>query len=109
MAAGGNTSDEQVNFFWASAVVPSSRDLAILRPATLPKGKRFETLEDVEAYSTQLESSLRHGTRYSALADTLKECRAGYYRCGKPFCSLCARLFRRWLFSESSRIASQRH
>lgn len=105
MAAGGSTSDEHTKFFWAAADVPSSHDLAILRPATLPKGKRFETLEDAEAYSSQLESSLRHGTRHSPLADTLKECRAGYY----TFCPLCARLFRRWLFSESSRIASRQH
>src|SRR5215210_7058684 len=37
MAACGSTTDENANFFWAAADVPTSRDLAILRPATLPK------------------------------------------------------------------------
>ncbi len=38
------------------------------------------------------------------LVEFLQECREGYYQCNRPFCSLCARAFRRWFVGELLRV-----
>jgi hypothetical protein len=38
------------------------------------------------------------------IAELLQECRAGDYDCNRPFCPICARVFRRWFIGELLRI-----
>jgi hypothetical protein len=103
--------EKRKEFYWERADIPEERDLALLRPGSLPKTARFETVADAVSNSERLETSLLHnvpvrgGRRHNQFAEVLKDCRKGYYTCGKPFCPLCARLFRRWLFSEIAPIA----
>lgn len=94
--------------FWASAPPPAGHDIARLRPASLPLGVRFETLEDAHGYSIARRKILERGGRVlQCSAERLEECAAGGERCGQPICPICARLFRRWLFGQSSAIVQQ--
>jgi hypothetical protein len=91
--------------FWRRVEPNPKYDIAVLRPAKLPKGQRFETLADAREESERSETLLRSfpgGSR--EVAEFLQECRAGYYECNKPFCPICARQFRRWFIGELLRI-----
>jgi hypothetical protein len=90
--------------YWSKALIPEAHDIALLRPAHLTKGERFETLYDAAMYSQNLEMSLRRAGGGDYYAEVLSDCRSGYYVCRKPFCALCARAFRRWLFGETRRV-----
>jgi hypothetical protein len=68
--------------FWRRQTPSREYDIELLRPAGLGRGKRFETFGSKE------------------LADFLAECRAGDYECNKPFCPICARVFRRWFIDD---------
>lgn len=98
--------NNEASFYWAKASVPMGHDIALLRPASLPRGKRFETPDDAAQYSQALESLLRRTKGGHDSAEFLNDCREGHYTCGKPFCPLCARQFRRWLFGQTSQIFS---
>jgi hypothetical protein len=73
----------------------------MLRPASLPRGQRFETEADAGRESERSEKLLRG----SGLGIFLQECRVGHYHCEEPFCPRCARSFRRWFIAESLRLA----
>jgi hypothetical protein len=93
--------------FWRRRKPPAEYDIALLRPETLPNGKRFETTKDARKESDRSETSLKstpHGNE--ALAETLSDCRDGHYECDQPFCPICARDFRRWLIGQLLRIVS---
>jgi hypothetical protein len=97
--------DRKKGVFWRRGKPELKHDITALRPASLPKGKRFETLQDVQAESERSENLLRPvGKKKSLLTETLLECREGYYDCDEPFCPICARGFRRWLIGELLRI-----
>jgi hypothetical protein len=84
--------------FWRRKVPPAKYDIALLRPETLPKGKRFETVRDAHEESIRSEALLRSTADGNLdLAETLSNCRNGLYQCDRPFCPICARVFRRWL------------
>jgi hypothetical protein len=84
--------------FWRRKVPPAKYDVSLLRPETLPKGKRFETVQDERRESKRSEALLRStGDGNLDLAETLRDCRNGLYHCDQPFCPICARIFRRWL------------
>lgn len=84
--------------FWRRKIPPAKYDIALLRPATLPKSKRFETTEDARRESKRSEALLRStGDGNLDLAETLRDCRNGLYHCDQPFCPICARDFRRWI------------
>lgn len=75
--------------FWARGRIPASRDIALLRPATLPKGKRFETEADARKLSVRTAGVLR-GSSNAALrlrAPFLDDCRAGYAPCAPSLIS----------------------
>jgi hypothetical protein len=96
--------------FWKRHKPAIKHDIAKLRPATLPRGQRFETLADTIAESQRSEGMLRPaGPNSAALADSLQECREGDYRCERPTRPICAREFRRWLVSELLRLTEGRH
>jgi hypothetical protein len=79
-------------------------DIRLLRPASLPLGERFETLEDVRRYSLNSECKLDLSTPQQHLSNRLNECRTLNQRCDQPHCPICARQFRVWFIGELLRI-----
>ena len=93
--------------FWRRGMPNLKHDIVRLRPENLPRGERFETLEDAGAESERSEKLLRSFSRGSKeLAEFLQECRAGDYQCDRPFCPVCARVFRRWFVGELLRATN---
>jgi hypothetical protein len=87
--------------FWRRNKPLPKYDIAVLRPVNMPRGQRFETLEDAQIESERSEKLLRSfSTGSKVIAEYLQECRAGYYECNKSFCPICARQFRRWFIGE---------
>jgi hypothetical protein len=93
--------------FWMRTNPAARFDIARLRPSTLPKGKRFETLSDVGNESARSQDVLSKYGEGEAYALYLEECRNGYYHCEKTFCPLCARTFRRCFTGELLRLNSE--
>ena len=87
--------------FWRRANPSPEHDITLLRPASLPRGKRFETIGDARLESWRSEQLLGPGPE----AETLAECSCGDCRCQSPSCPICARLFRRWFIGELLRLA----
>ena len=90
--------------FWRRLSPRKKHDIALLRPSTLPKKDRFESLTDTKAESERSERVLRAIPAGQIYADLLSECRDGYYHCDYPFCPICARKFRRWFTGELLRL-----
>lgn len=88
--------------FWFD-LPPAGLDIARLRPASLPRGKRFETPADARRESLRSEKELQKAGA-SALAEYLADCRGGHYDCVKTYCPACARRFRRWYTGELLRL-----
>ena len=84
--------------FWRRNDPAAKFDIAKLRPKPLPRGDRFETLNDVRRESARSEELLDAYRRNNGLSVFLKECREDHYHyhCEKPYCPRCARAFRRW-------------
>jgi hypothetical protein len=96
---------QQKTPFWRRNKPLPKYDIAVLRPANMPRGQRFETLEDAQIESERSEKLLRSfATGSKVIAEYLQECRAGYYECNKSFCPICGRIFRRWFIGELLRI-----
>jgi len=92
--------------FWRRTDPAAQFDIAKLRPKTLPRGNRFESLNDARRESARSEELLDAYRRKNGLSVFLKECRGGHYHCEKPCCPQCARRFRRWLIAEFLRLNS---
>jgi hypothetical protein len=90
--------------FWRRGEPSPKYDIAVLRPANMPRGQRFETLVDARKESERSEKLLRSSGGASVLAEYLQECRAGDYECNKTFCPICGRVFRRWFIGELLRV-----
>ena len=96
--------------FWDRGNPSPLYDIEVLRPASLPKGKRFETVTDSDQESIRSEnllSSTKGGK--SVLREYLQECRDGHYHCYQTFCPRCARTFRRWFIGELLRTTEKRN
>jgi hypothetical protein len=91
---------------WIDCDLPSEYDIALLRPATLPRGKRFETEDDVyETADNHIVPKLRD--RLSSIAQKIEHCGLGVElkkNCLLPICPICARQYRRFFISEVLRI-----
>jgi len=75
-------------------------DIALLKGAQLPKGKRFETRDDNK--NETIRRLKRIGQRASRnLVQSLTDCLDGHYHCEMPGCPQCASDFRRWLVGSS--------
>jgi hypothetical protein len=85
--------------FWRRNKPSRKHDITLLMPRNLPKGKRFETPEDVHEESQRSEALL--GTTEEATI--LASCRGGP-ACHNTFCPICARRFRKWFIGELLRI-----
>jgi hypothetical protein len=90
--------------YWRRSKPPRAYDIAMLRPPSMPRSQRFETVEDAVNESIRSETVLRNAAAPSHLADYLSECRAGDYVCEQTFCPGCARRFRRWFIGEILQI-----
>ena len=86
--------------FWQRKSTRRKHDIAVLRPESLPRGRRFETIADARRESERSQKLLGSGVK----AEFLSECRAGYYQCNKTYCPICARTFRRWFIGELLRV-----
>ena len=94
--------------FWRRGEPPKNRDIAKLRPSSLPKGKRFETVQDARIESERSELLLKKvGARGRRLGGQLQACRDDARNCDKPHCPVCARSFRRWFTGQLLRIAAK--
>jgi hypothetical protein len=84
--------------YWIHCDVPENRDIALLRPATLPKGKRFETEDDVYEIADTIVPKLEGCLR--SIAKSVDNCSTGVKtngvkNCLLPICPICARHYRR--------------
>jgi hypothetical protein len=102
------SNDQKTISYWRRRQPAKAHDIALLRPPSLPAGKRFETVEDAAAESTRSENLLRRGRARRHLIEYLAECRGGDYVCEQTFCPSCARQFRRWLIGEVLRVVDGR-
>jgi hypothetical protein len=82
--------------------VPRQFDIARLRPDSLPRGDRFETVADARARrDSELDRFKRIGG-LSDVADRLFSCSAKS-PCAEVYCAICGRLFRRWFIGQALR------
>jgi hypothetical protein len=91
--------DRRLPPFWVRP--PLKRfDLQILRPDTLPKGHRFETIKDCARYCDRNLSSLRKCGGVAALINDIERC-SDETPCRQILCPHCACLYRRWFSGEA--------
>jgi hypothetical protein len=83
-------------------------DLARLMPSTLRKGKRFETIPDVEGYRDKNIRALNRVGGFEDVVVSMMACSAGE-PCAKILCSVCGRGYRRWLGGQALPIVKNTH
>jgi hypothetical protein len=67
--------------YWLTGAIPKRRDIARLKPPSLPKGRRFETDQDAQEQSRRQGAALLRGRHPERLlAEVLSDCREGYYQ-----------------------------
>jgi hypothetical protein len=93
--------------YWRRAVPAAQFDIAILRPKTLTRGKRFETRRDAREESLRSQALLAAKATGRAHGVYLQECREGHYQCDWTFCPHCARTYRRYVTGELLRLHSE--
>ena len=78
-------------------------DLRKLKPASLPRGERFETLADAERFWQLVRSRLGAPTSdfHCAEIEAISECVAGSDPCNRVLCPRCGRRVRGWAASET--------
>ena len=97
--------------FWRAYEPAPEFDIALLRPPSLGRGERFETVADAQEYAATTcdrLSKIKTGS-INQLRRRVESCRSGASgaACGRPICADCARDFRRWLTGETLRLISQ--
>src|SRR5438477_136190 len=65
--------------YWRRNTPAASLDIAKLRPKTLPRGKRFESVSDAHEDSVRSQALLGRYRRGKAYGVYLQECREGHY------------------------------
>src|SRR5690349_7966446 len=93
--------------YWKRAIPTAQFDIAKLRPKSLPRGQRFETLRDVREESVRSQALLERHRKGRPHGVYLQECRDGHYRCDQTYCPRCARTYRRYLIGELLRLHSE--
>ena len=93
--------------FWRRAEHSAEHDIAKLLHAVLNRGKRFETMLDVDAESHRSQAVLATYRPRNAFARYLLECREGHYDCEQTYCPRCARAFRRNFIGELLRLEGE--
>src|ERR1700692_4949887 len=90
--------------YWRRRKPLKSRDMTFLKPPSLGKRYRFESVADVKVESLRSEGVLKSTDCASLQQTYLHECRAGHYNCEQTYCPICARDFRRWFIGETLRV-----
>jgi hypothetical protein len=85
--------------FWRRHLPHADYDIRRLRPGSLPKGKRFETVDDARRLDVCRQKKVR--ASQPELAQTLRDCGHKKYICDSPSCARCAREFRVWLIAQA--------
>jgi hypothetical protein len=85
--------------------VPRKFDIARLRPNHLPRGKRFETVDDARARRDAELERFEQIPGLAHAADRLLWCSAES-PCAEVYCAVCGRQFRRWLIGQALRHQS---
>jgi hypothetical protein len=94
--------------FWRRQRPPKKHDIALLRPASLPKGQRFETVADANAERIRSWAVLGSVSGGRVHAEFLHDCGTEGYRCDQSYCPVCARRFRRWFIGELLRLTERK-
>ncbi len=81
-------------------------DLSLLRGPQLPKGKRFETVEDAKREAERRLTRL-DGRISQVHFRSLRDCADGHYQCGLLSCPCCTMHYRKWLSGNTLRLFSQ--
>jgi hypothetical protein len=87
---------------WRGVPIPRSRDVRLLMPPSLPRGRRFETKDDARARNLARIEVLSE--REPAIAEAIDEC-CEASPCGLPGCAVCASPYRIYSASEILRLA----
>jgi hypothetical protein len=91
---------------WRIIGIRRSRDIRQLRPASLPRGERFETFQDALKNNKELVARLSRRVECLDLAAKIERCDAKAAPCSLPCCAICARRYRGYFFAELLRIAN---
>jgi hypothetical protein len=91
--------------YWKRSRPHSKFDITKLRPKTLPRRDRFETLHDAKRESARSQSVLDNHRDGGDLGAYLEDCRDDHYECERTYCPICAREFRRYFIGELLRLS----
>jgi hypothetical protein len=91
--------------FWQAIPIPKSRDICLLRPPNLPRGKRFETLADARKIDEGNIARLLNSR--PDLAAEIERCDEEGESAVLPISARAARRYRRYFTAELLRIADE--
>jgi hypothetical protein len=91
--------------FWQDVPIPKSRDIGLLRPPTLPRGQRFETLADAARIDEGNIARLLNSR--PDLAAEIERCDEEGESAALPISARAARRYRRYFTAELIRIAKE--
>jgi hypothetical protein len=90
---------------WRGVPIPRSRDVRLLMPPSLPRGRRFETKND--ARTRNLEHIEILCEREPAIAEAIDECCSEPSPRGLVGCAVCGRCYRIYSASELLRVGNR--
>jgi hypothetical protein len=92
--------------FWQDVPIPKSRDICLLRPPSLPRGERFETLTDAAKID---DANIARMLNFRPdLAAEIERCDEEGECASLPISARAARRYRRYFTAELLRIAEER-
>ena len=92
--------------FWQDVPIPKSRDICLLRPPSLPRGERFETLSDAARID---DANIARLLNFRPdLAAEIERCDEEGECASLPISARAARRYRRYFTAELLRIAEER-
>ena len=92
--------------FWQDVPIPKSRDICLLRPPSLPRGERFETLSDAARIDDANIARLLNSR--PDLAAEIERCDEEGECASLPISARAALRYRRYFTAELLRIAEER-
>jgi hypothetical protein len=91
--------------FWQDVLIPKSRDISLLRPPTLRRGQRFETLTDAAKIDDANIARLLNSR--PDLAAEIERCHEEGESAALPIGARTARRYRRYFTAELLRVAGE--
>src|SRR5271170_6356940 len=90
---------------WRGVPIPRSRDVRLLMPPSLPRGRRFETKNDARTRNRQHIEILCE--REPTIAEAIDECCSEAPPLGLVGCAVCGRCYRIYSASELLRVGNR--